>query len=83
MRIVSGGIGIAVGCGIVSGNLVIDTSNGGYGIGFGNRGTMVRGNQISGCIQGIAGLFRSGTVIGNTVNTANGTKGIYLSDITA
>jgi hypothetical protein len=82
VRIASGGIGITVGCGIVSGNVVIDSSNAGYGIQFGNTGAVVRGNQMSGCIQGIGGLFGSGTVIGNTVNTANGTKGIYLPDIT-
>jgi hypothetical protein len=78
------GHGININYGIASGNVVIGSSNAGYGIEPLGEGSVVRGNEVSGCATGIdLPLFTSGIIIGNTVNTANDTTGISLTDVSS
>jgi len=70
--------GINMSRGLISGNVVIGSGSAGTGILAYEKGSVVEGNEVSGCSTGI--YITSGvTVIGNSIN-APATIGIYLSD---
>jgi hypothetical protein len=65
--------------GTVRNNVVLGSSNAGTGISAW-LGSLVMGNEVSGCANGIrVENGSSASVIGNTVITTNGSTGIYLS----
>jgi hypothetical protein len=74
----TGGIG---GGGIISGNVVMGTGTADLLVGIysANIGTLIKGNQVSGCKTGIFGSSGK-SVIGNTVDTASLTTGVSLID---
>jgi hypothetical protein len=77
------GNGIQTAGGIVSHNVVLSTGTASprYGIYVYDRGTLIKGNRVSGCAYGIYdGVGNGLNVIGNTVDAASGTTGIYLND---
>jgi hypothetical protein len=68
--------------GRVSDNVVLGTGNGvpRCGISVDGTGTLIKGNKVSGCATGISCNSYGLNVIGNTVDAASGTTGIFLTD---
>ncbi len=76
------GLGIHTGEGMVIDNVVTGTGTGSprYGVFTDSEATatLIKGNKVSGCAYGIYGAGSGLNVIGNTVDAAIGTTGIYL-----
>jgi hypothetical protein len=67
--------------GTVSDNVVIGIGNSnGQGIYALNAGTLIKGNKVSGCTYAIYGEQNGMNVIGNTVDAASDTTGVFLTD---
>jgi len=75
-------LGINTHGGIISDNVVTGTGSEGprYGIVPYDFGTLIKGNQVSGCVWGLSCTTYGVNVIGNTVYAASGAFGIGMFD---
>jgi hypothetical protein len=73
------GTGIAGINGLVRGNVLVNSNNGGVGIQLSEMGSVVIGNYVTGYYDGIQ-CGSGASIIGNTVNTSSGHTGISLTD---